>query len=150
MRELSLYEIRFEHLDYWCAALLRTPHQRTGAPLSPRLVKNVLSAFRAFLRWCRRRVPDLVVPNFPVGAVPQHPYVKVSPRTRRTVIAAIPEARRGAFLAACLGRRPGELRALNVGEFDAAEGEITVSRAQPMRRDPLRGFARERSPCRTS
>jgi integrase len=100
------------------------------------LVKNVLAAFRAFMRWCRRRVPDLVIPDFPAVAVPQHPYVKVSPKTRLAVIDAIPEVRRGAFLAACLGMRPGEIRALDVRDY--ADGELTVARAlkTPRATDP--------------
>jgi integrase len=97
--------------------------------VKPKLLWNILAAFRAFLRWCRRRVPDLTMSEFPAVAVPQHPNVKVSPKTRRALLAAVPEPRRGAFLAAALGIRPGEVRALDVGDYDAEERELTIARA---------------------
>lgn len=121
MRALSLYEITYERLDDWRGLLL----ERQG----PKTTRNILAAFRTFLRWTRRRVTDLAVPDFPVVAVPQHAYAKVSPRARARILEAIPEDRRGAFLAACLGIRPGELRAMNVSDYDAEAGELTVSRA---------------------
>ena len=109
--------------------MLKQPHHRTGELVKPKLVWNILAAFRAFLCWCRRRVPDLTIPEFPTVAVPQHPYVKGSPKTRRMLLAAVPEPRRGAFLAAALGIRPGEVRALNVGDYDAEERELIIARA---------------------
>jgi integrase len=48
---------------------------------------------------------------------------------REAILAAIPEPRRGAFLAACMGIRPGELRALDMRDYDAQERELTISRA---------------------
>lgn len=129
MRTLSLYEVTYDRLDDWRAKLLATVKQRGGGTLSPKQVRHVLSAFRAFLRWCRRRIPDLVVPDFPTVSVPQHAYTKVSARTREAILAAIPELRRGAFLGACMGIRPGELRALDVRDYDVDARELTIARA---------------------
>lgn len=111
LRSFSVFELTFERLDDWRAAMFNASHHRTDEPLKPKLVWNVLAAFRAFLRWCWRRVLDLTLPEFPSSAVLQHPYVKVSPKTRRALLAAVPEPRRGAFLAAAPGIRPGEMRA---------------------------------------
>jgi integrase len=66
------------------------------------------------------------LPRIPVDAdVPRTTTLAV----QAAIIAAIPEDRRGAFLAAGLGVRPGEVRALNGGDYDRRTHVLTVRAA---------------------
>ena len=101
----------------------------------------MLGAFHAFLADLVRRGEVERVPVFP--RVPVDEYV---PRTttlevQDQILAAIPEDRRGAFLAARLGVRPGEVRALNVADYDRATRVLTIRAAMkgPISKAPRRG-----------
>jgi integrase len=67
---------------------------------------------------------DLIdrVPAFPTMPVPDHPPTILSGTTQQSILDRIPFQRRGAFLAACHGVRPGEIRALDAGDLEEREG----------------------------
>jgi integrase len=89
---------------------------------SPKSVRNILGYFRAFVTWLYRL--DLIdrVPAFPVVPVIDHAPTILSETSQRAILEAIPVERRGAFLAACHGARPGEIRALDVSDVEDREG----------------------------
>jgi len=90
--------------------------------------KNVSDAFRAFLRWLKRRGEVAEVPDFPTVQVPEYAPATVDLGTQWRVIEAIPWDRRGAFLvAATEALRIGEIRALNLDDF--RDGRLRVSKA---------------------
>jgi integrase len=82
--------------------------------LGPKTVRNTLGIFRAFLRWLARMERIERVPEFPVVRAIDYMPTIISQRTQALILAEIPHDLRGAFLAACHGVRPGEVRALDV------------------------------------
>jgi integrase len=121
-REVAVWEVTFGGLEDWSRSL-------AAQGLSPATRRKVLGAFRSFLTDLRRRGEIDAVPEFP--SIPLGEYL---PRTttldeQEKIIAAIPKSRRGAFLAARLGVRPGEARALNVSDYDFATGTLTIAAA---------------------
>jgi integrase len=102
-----------------------------GQKLSPKTVRNILGYFRAFLTWLARMERIERVPVFPIVKVKDHRPTIISPRTQALVLEQISRELRGAFLAACHGIRPGELRALNVRDLEDRSDVpgIVVSRA---------------------
>jgi integrase len=119
--ERSIYEISAATIDDW-ATWLR------GRPISSKTRRNVVGAFRAFLGWLRRRGEITEIPEMPEIRVDEHAPVILPLEVQDRILEAIPEARRGAFLAmARLGLRPGEVRALNVEEY--RDGWVTVAHA---------------------
>ena len=83
----------------------------------------------AFLRWLhddRKVIPE--VPKAPKILIDEHAPVLLSAETRDAILAAIPEDRRGIFLAlAYMGLRSGEARVLNGSDY--RDGYLTISRA---------------------
>jgi integrase len=112
----SLSEIDLLAVDEWARWLA------SKRKLSPKSIKNALGAFRTFLRWLRRMERLDRVPEFPVVHVPDHSPTIISPRTQALVLAEIPHERRGVFFALCHGVRPGEARALDLGDFQERDG----------------------------
>jgi len=115
--------------------------------LSPKTRKNVLGVLRHFCRWLRRRGLVDDVPDFP--EIPQDEYVPtiISIETQDAILGEIPEDRRGAFLAARLGLRPGEVRALNVEDWHRHQGLLSVHRSAkgPNANAPIRGTKSRRA-----
>ncbi len=102
--------------------------------------RNALGAFQSFLRWLHRRREIDLIPEFPVIPTDEHNPTIISTETQSRVLAAVPEDRRGAFLAAArLGLRPGEIRALNADDYH--DGWLTISKAVkgPNSTAPTRG-----------
>jgi len=134
----ATWEITYGALEDWSAAL-------AAGGLSAKSRRNVLGGFRSFLGWLERRGDLAVVPRFPRIPVDEHAPTIISLETQAAILAAIPEARRGAFLAmALLGLRPGEVRALDVSDY--RDGWLTVAAAMkgPNASAPRRG-AKERN-----
>jgi integrase len=88
----------------------------------------VLAAFRGFLSWLHRRGQIREVPDFPRVRVKERDPRIIGIADQDRVLQAIPQQERGTFLAlAHLGLRPGEARALTVGDYH--DGWVTVDKA---------------------
>ncbi len=117
----SIYEIDYAALEDWCGWL-------ADRGLSAKTRKNVLGAFRTFLGWLRRRGEIRDLPECPSLDVPEYEPRVLRVEDQAAVLAAIPDARRGAFLAmALMGIRPGEARALDITDY--RDGWLHISRA---------------------
>lgn len=114
--DLTLWEIDAANLSAWRLWL------STECGLAPKSVRNVVGYFRAFVSWLYQLEKIDRLPPFPRVKVPEHAPTILSRRTQDLVLDAVPWERRGAFLAACHGVRPGELRALDVGDAQEREG----------------------------
>lgn len=100
-----------------------------GLPVSPKTRLNVMAGFHAFLVWLHRSEIIVRVPPFRWPKVQEHVPTILSPETQERVLAAIPEARRGIFLAlALLGLRPSE--AMRLDAADVVDGWISVRRTK--------------------
>ncbi len=126
----SLHDIGPRSLVEWRDFMLR---DREPAPLGRKTVKNTIGDFRTFLRWLQRDQRVLTeVPDFPSVSVPERLPTVVSASEQRAILAAIPEPRRGAFLAMCVGVRPSSARALTVRDFgldDSGVGWLSIDKA---------------------
>ena len=118
---ISIHEVSFGTLEDWSLWL-------ADRCLGPKSRHLYLSYFRTFLRWLERRGELPRVPHCPKVKVAEYEPNLISIRDQDLVLAQIPEADRGIFLAlAHLGLRPGEARALEVGDYH--DGWITVDKA---------------------
>jgi len=102
------------------------------AGLHPNTVSHSLRVFHRLLTFAEERLPQRFrfrPPRFPrrehVDPMPAVPTLE----TRDRIIAAIPEDRRGIFLAMRLALRPGEARAINTDQYDRAGRTLRVERA---------------------
>src|SRR5262249_54292918 len=120
-RGKSVYEIRYDELRAWIVWL-------RGRDLGDKSIRNVLAAFRSFYTWLRRGQEH----DFPVI---EFPRVKLRPRERHramdlleraAAIEVVPVADRGIFLALKMGIRPGEGRALRIGDYDFNTGVVSI------------------------
>lgn len=118
--DLSIYDIDYGVLEDWLAWL-----EDAKPSLSPKTRKHALSSVMTFLRWLRKRKTISEVPECPEIPVDEHAPVLLSDETRMRILQAIPEARRGIFLAMA-GLRPGEARALDSSGY--RDGFVTISR----------------------
>ena len=117
--EWATWEPRYGDLEDWSRALAKRG-------LSAKTRRNVLGAFRVFLRWLSRRGDLQRLPEFPSIQVDEHAPTIISQRTQDAILEAIPWDRRGAFLAlARLLLRPGEVRAMHVEDY--RDGWLMVS-----------------------
>ena len=112
----SIHEIDAKSLADWRRWLAR------DRDLSPKSVRNILGYFRAFLTWLYRLDQIDRVPAVPVVPIVDHTPTILSGTSQMAILQAIPVERRGAFLAACHGARPGEIRALDVSDVEEREG----------------------------
>ena len=119
--------------------------------LSAKSAQNVLGVFRSFVSWLvddRELLPR--VPKFPTVAVDEHRPTILSPTQLAAVLGAIPEERRGVFLAAAHCLRPGEARALDARDYTVGDdgiGRLTISKAVKGKTaaSPIRGTKTRRS-----
>jgi integrase len=90
---------------------------------------HVLGAFRTFCTWLRRRKDIISIPEFPERPrMREHEPRIITPEQQDAVLAQMPDDERGIYLVlAHMGLRPGEARALDVG--DLREGRLVVSKA---------------------
>ncbi|MHC4934504.1 MAG: hypothetical protein ACYTGV_20200 [Planctomycetota bacterium] len=132
----SIYEIRAGALEDWSHWLARRG-------ISAKTRRNVLGGFRSFVGWLKRRELLETVPSFPEVPVDEYAPTLISGRVQDEILAEIPWDRRGAFLAARLGIRPGEIRAADVTDYRIVENVpgLTISRAVkgPNANAPTRG-----------
>jgi len=131
-RHRSIHEIEYGTLEDWS-------HWLADRGLSPKTRHNVIAAFRSFVGWLKRRRKIRELPEFPWPKVPEHEPRVLTLETQDAILAAIPEADRGIFLAlARMGLRPGEAVALEATDYQ--DGWLHVTRALKGRRlsDPVR------------
>jgi integrase len=132
VREYRRFARKGGELAWWGAQSLTAVNEGTieswsiwmakERDLSPKTRKHILGAFRTFVRWCKRRAWMREVPPFPTVQVPEYEPTILSLETQRAILEAIPEADRGAHLVlAFMGVRPGEARALTVGDYRPGE-----------------------------
>lgn len=115
-------EVSLEEWSLWMA--------RRGVGAKTR--RNVLGAFRSFLGWLKKRKAIREVPDFEMPEVDEHAPRVITRAQQEAVLANIPAAERGPFLVACtMGLRPGEVRALTVGDvrLEAEPPMLVVSKA---------------------
>jgi integrase len=139
VRELERYLRRDGHFSWWAgwsihevsyAALEDWSHWLADRGLSPKTRWNVLAAFRSFLGWLYKREEIRELPReFPWPRPTENAPPVLSPRTQEEILLAIPEERRGIYLAlALMGLRPGEAVALDVSDY--RDGWLTVNKAR--------------------
>ena len=119
----SVYEITPGHLSDWNLWLMeRDLHQNTR--------KHVVETMRTVFRWLQGRGELENVPRFPTVSKRKHVPNVIAPEDQERVLEAIPEAERGIYIMAVEEVfRPGELRALNVADYDFKSHTVTVRRA---------------------
>ena len=84
----------------------------------------------AFLNWLYDLEEISRVPKLPSISVPTHAPRIIAPATQDAILTEIPEDRRGPFLALVAhALRPGEVRALNVGDYAWRDRQLTLSHA---------------------
>jgi integrase len=151
LRELERYAKDDGHFAFWhgrsiheagdYAALEDWSAWLADRGLGPKSRHNVMAAWRSFLGWLYRRSELRELPrDFPWPKVPEHAPARLSARSQRAVLDAIPIEARGVFLAmALLGVRPGE--AVVLRPADVADGWLTVAHARKGSRldAPVRG-----------
>jgi integrase len=149
-----LSDIKKSTLHDWLDWMLRERIDAKGGKpvrLSAKSAQNVLGVFRSFVSWLvddRELLPR--TPKFPTVAVDEHRPTILSPIQLATVLDAIPEERRGIFLAAAHCLRPGEARALDARDYaigDDGIGRLTISKAVKGKTatSPIRGTKTRRS-----
>jgi len=119
----SVYEITPGHLSDWGLWLMRRDlHQNTR--------KHVIETMRTVFRWLHGRGELDSVPRFPTVKKRRHVPNVIAPEDQERVLEAIPEAERGIYIMAVEEVfRPGELRALNVADYDFKSHTVTVRHA---------------------
>jgi len=123
--EKSLADISRASVEEWSLWLA------TDRNLSPKSRRNVLAGFHSFLSWVAEDVqPGWEPPRFTWPELDERQPTVLSQELQRKVLNAIPEPRRGIFLAmaACL-IRPSEARALRKRDWTVQGNELRVSRA---------------------
>jgi len=120
-RGRSVHEITYAGLEEWGRWLARRK-------LSAKTRHNVFGALHSFLGWLRLSDEIRTLPPFPWPKWQEHTPRLLSGATQARVLQAIPEDRRGVFLAmALLGLRPSEAVRLRTTDYDAGDpGWISV------------------------
>jgi len=121
--EYSIYEITAGHLKDWNHWLMkRTISQNTR--------RHVVETMRTMFRWLHGRDELDAVPKFPVVSKKKHVPNVITPESQDVVLDAISEDRRGIYIMAVEEVfRPGELRALNIADYDFKTRTITLRHA---------------------
>ena len=128
----------------WLNVRKTTP--RKGSKERPRVLSsktrwNVHAAFHTFAAWLAEEDSRVKLPRrWPWPKKDEPAVTVIGIETQDAILDAIPEARRGIFLAmAMLGIRPGEAVALDLADY--RDGWISVSRARKGERvtAPIRG-----------
>ncbi len=118
--EFSVFEITPGHLSDWNLWLMkREPRQNTR--------KHVVETMRTLFRWLHERGELEAARHFPTVGKRKHFSDVIAPDEQERVLAAIPEVERGIFvMAAEEVFRLGELRALNISDYDFKKRTVTV------------------------
>jgi len=86
--------------------------------LSGKTRRNVMAAFHSFCVWANHRFPTWTIPDFPWPEADEYIPRVISLELQQKILDAIPEPKRGAFLAcARLALRPNEARVTRVADW---------------------------------
>jgi integrase len=120
------------------AALEDWSHWLADRGLSPKTRWNILAAFRSFLGWLYRREEIRELPReYPWPKPPERTPAPLSARTQDEILDAIPEERRGIYLAmALMGLRPGEAVALDVADGALSPRKTRTPRSEGLSPEP--------------
>ena len=124
-KKRTLDELDFAALEDWDRSLV-------ARGLAPKSRRNYLGALRAACEWLVRRKEMKTVPPFPRVEVPEHMPTILPMEVVNFLIEKIAEDQRGPYLvAARMGLRPGEVRALDVSDIQRTEPvwKLRVSKA---------------------
>ena len=114
-KKRTLDELDLAALEDWDRSLV-------ARGLGPKSRKNYLGAMHAACNWLARRGELKSVPPFPRIEVPEHLPNIISPDLVDLILSQIEESQRGPYLvAARMGLRPGEVRALDVSDITRSE-----------------------------
>jgi integrase len=121
----TFHEVDFPGLQAWASWL-------TSRGLSPKTRHNVMAALHSFLAWLRQMGQLLYLPVFPWPRLREHAPRLLSAEAQAHVLEAIPEERRGIFLAlALLGARPSETVRLRAADYNPGDpGWITFPKTK--------------------
>lgn len=109
-QKTTVADLNFASLEDWNDHLVERG-------LAPKTRKNLLGAMHACCRWLERRGELKTVPAFPQIEPPEHLPTIVPESVVADILGRIPEKRRGPYLvAALMGLRPGEIRALEIAD----------------------------------
>jgi integrase len=98
----SLFSVDFDSVEEWDLWM-------SGQGIGAKTRRNVMAALHSFCVWARRRRPTFEIPDFPWPEADEHVPRIVSMKVQAAILDAIPEPKRGLYLAlAYLGIRPGE------------------------------------------
>ncbi len=161
----SVFAIRTGSLEDWKRWLLRTKFQgSTGRPsfrktsrlssrperrrIKPNTVRHIVADVGTFLRWLHRRGDIDTIPEIPevkIGRTRYSPTVP-SEATKDAILAAVPEPKRGLFLArSYMGLRPSEARSVAVSAYHPERGmlHLTNTKTGHPRYLPLHDYVEE-------
>jgi integrase len=117
----SIWEVDVASLREWSYWLAKRG-------LAKKTRRNVMAGFRSFLSWVAEHRATFEVPRFPWPEPDEHLPTILSREVQDKVLAAVPEPKRGIYLAlADLLLRPSEARVLRVRDWTG--DEIRVERA---------------------
>jgi len=117
----SIHEVSYGLLEDWSVWL-------ADRKQSPKSRRNFLGYMRSFLRWLELRGEIAKAPRVPPVRVEEYEPRILSITDQDAVLACIPDADRGIFLAlAHLGLRAGEARALTVADY--RDGWLFIDKA---------------------
>ncbi|HBZ70703.1 MAG TPA: hypothetical protein DEP35_13605 [Deltaproteobacteria bacterium] len=128
----SFYEVDFPGLQAWASWLAKRTRPNSSRGLGPKTRHNVMAALHSFLGWLRQMGELPYLPVFPWPRYQEHAPRLLSAEAQMRVVEAIPEERRGIFLAlALLGARPSETVRLRVADYDPGDpGWITFPKTK--------------------
>jgi len=127
MRDIKTYHV--EDFRQYLSATYK--NQRTGNPLAPKSIKNVMDAFKEFCHWLHRREVIARVPHFDVVRVPEH-LIQIMPLADREKVLKALQSKRLSSIISFLALhpvRPSEAAALDVRHFNLKLRIVTIEQA---------------------
>ena len=103
-------------------------HLQEKMKIGAKTCKNYLTLFKTFLNWCRSEQELIqIIPNFPSIEVPEAKIPWLSSEDQQKILVHCPESDKPIIRFLMLnGCRPGEARALKVGDVDLRNNSILI------------------------
>jgi integrase len=131
LREIERY-IRVHYLPFWSdydfrkikAGDIEDFYMQFPKHLSPKTKKNILTEFKTFLYWLKRREVIVRIPEFPKFDIPEPMIYPIDRNTQMEILTKIPRERARNIIEFLIHHpiRPGEARALQVHDFFFHDG----------------------------